>query len=188
MKAILCLCALPLLAAQTIVVSPDGPIKTLLAARGAARARHRSGASQPIAIQIRDGLYFLNETLVLTPEDSNTIWEAAPGAHPAISGGRVIAGWQKGAGSLWTADAGEPYFRQLFVSGRRAQRARTPNYGFYRIDGPSPAGNPLRLHYRGNDISHAMGRRRCGSGRLAGLGRLPHADRHRRRCTPHWPR
>jgi parallel beta-helix repeat protein len=140
------------LAAQTIVVSPDGPVRTLAAARDIARAQRRAGASKTITIQIRDGVYFLKETLVLTPEDSNTIWEAAPGARPAISGGRVVSGWKKGSGPIWTADAGEPYFHQLLVSGRRAQRARTPNFGFYRIDGASPTDKPIRLHYRGNDI------------------------------------
>ncbi len=140
------------LGAQTIVVSPDGPIKTLTEARDAVRGQRRQGASGTITIQIRDGVYFLKETLVLTPGDSNTVWEAAPGARPAISGGRAISGWKKGSGPIWTADAGEPYFRQLFVSGRRAQRSRTPNFGFYRIDGPSPTDKPLRLHYRGNDI------------------------------------
>ncbi|MBZ5621197.1 MAG: right-handed parallel beta-helix repeat-containing protein [Acidobacteriia bacterium] len=140
------------LGAQTIVVSPGGPVKTLVEARDAARGQRRAGATGSIPIQIRDGVYFLRETLVLTPEDSHTVWEAAPGARPAISGGRVISGWKKGSGLIWTADAGQPYFRQLFVSGRRAQRARTPNVGFYRIDGPSPSDKPIRLHYRGNDI------------------------------------
>lgn len=153
MKAptLLLLCASGLVA-QTIVVSTDGPIRTLAAARDAARAERRQGATGTIKIEIRDGVYFLKDTLVLTPEDSNTVWEAAPGARPAISGGRVISGWKKGSGSIWTADAGDAYFHQLFVSGRRAQRARTPNYGFYRMDGASPTDKPLRLHYRGNDI------------------------------------
>jgi hypothetical protein len=89
---------------------------------------------------------------VLTPEDSNTMWESAPGARPLISGGRVISGWKKTQGARWTADATGPEFRQLFVGGRRAQRARTPNFGFCRIDGPSPQDKPLELRYRGGDI------------------------------------
>lgn len=138
--------------AETIVVSPDGPVRTLTAARDMARAQRRSGRTGTIKIQIRNGVYFLNETLLLTPEDSNTIWEAAPGGRPAISGGRVIAGWKKASGSLWTAAAGGSYFHQLFISGRRAQRARTPDFGFYRVDGASPSGKPARLHYRGSDV------------------------------------
>src|ERR1019366_9680141 len=91
--------------AQTIIVSPDGPIRTLAAARDAARAQRRAGRTGPITVQLRDGTYFLPETLVLTSEDSNTVWEAAPGARPVISGGRVLSGWKKGAHQIWTADA-----------------------------------------------------------------------------------
>jgi Right handed beta helix region/GH141 insertion domain len=140
------------LSAQTIVVSPDGPIHTLAQARAEVRAERDAGRTGAVTIQIREGTYFLDETLVLTAADSNTIWEAAPGARPVISGGRVISGWLKDTGPLWKANAGDPAFRQLFISGRRAQRARTPNYGFYRIDGPSPQDKPIRLHFRGNDI------------------------------------
>jgi parallel beta-helix repeat protein len=149
-------CLIALLAAAAlhaeIVVSPAGPIRTLEAARDAARAQRKSGTSGPISIKLRAGTYFLSETLVLGPEDSDTVWEAWPGEKPVISGGRVIAGWKKGTGSVWTADATGPYFRQLFISGRRAQRARTPNFGFYRIDGPSSQDKPFLLRFRGNDI------------------------------------
>ncbi len=146
-----------ILSAQTIVVSPDGPIRTLPQARDAARAQRRAGRTGTITVQLRGGTYFLGETLVLTPEDSSTVWEAAPGERPLISGGRVISGWRKGVGPIWTSDAKGPYFRQLFISGRRAQRARTPNYGFYRIDGASPQDKPIQIHYRGNDIKKQWG-------------------------------
>jgi hypothetical protein len=150
---LLLLLCLSSLGAEIIVVSPTGPIRTLAAARDIARTQRHGDTSGTITIQIRDGVYFLKETLVLTPKDSNAIWEAAPGAKPAISGGQVLSGWKKTSGPVWTADAGDNYFHQLFVSGRRAQRARTPNYGFYRIDGASPTDNPIRIHYRGNDIA-----------------------------------
>lgn len=138
--------------AQTISLSKAGPINTLVQARDAARAEHRKAPDQTVTVQIGDGTYYLDETLLLTSEDSNTRWEAEPGAHPTISGGRILKGWQKSEGKLWAADAGPQEFRQLFVSGRRAQRARTPNFGFYRLEGASPSGKPAQLHYRGNDI------------------------------------
>lgn len=138
--------------AQTIVVSPDGPIRTLARARAEERAQRAAGRTGTITIEIADGTYFLDETLLLNDGDSDTIWQAAPGARPVISGGREISGWRKGSGRLWMAAASGPRFHQLFISGRRAQRARTPNYGFYRIDGASPQDKPLRLHFRGNDI------------------------------------
>jgi hypothetical protein len=142
----------PLLLAETIVVSPDGPVSTPQAARDAARALRRKAVTGPVTIQFQTGRYLLSAPLVLGPEDSHTVWEAAPGARAALSGGRVIRGWIKGTGNLWTAPAGAQPFRQLFVSGRRAQRARTPNFGFYRILGPSSQDKPFRLAFRGQDI------------------------------------
>jgi parallel beta-helix repeat protein len=140
------------LSAQTITVSPDGPIKTLTAARDAARAQRKSGKTGPIKITIRAGTYYLPETLVLGPEDSDTVWEAPHGEHPVISGGHVISGWTKESDAVWKASVYRADFRQLFISGRRATRARTPNFGFFRIDGPSSQNRPFQLHYRGDDI------------------------------------
>ncbi len=138
--------------AQQITVSPTGPIKTLADARDAARAQRRSGTTGPITIIIREGTYFLPETLILGPEDSETIWQAAHGEHPIISGGRIISNWTKTSSAAWTADAPGPYFHQLFVNGTRATRARTPNRGFLRFDGKGTPHQPLRLHFHGDDI------------------------------------
>src|ERR1700678_792616 len=126
--------------AQLITVSPTGPIRTLLEARDAARAQRRSGSTGTITITVRAGTYFLPETLILGPEDSDTTWEAAHGEHPVISGGRIISGWTKTSGAAWTADAPGPYFHQLFVDGNRATRPRTPNDKF--------------LHFAGNGTPH----------------------------------
>ncbi len=133
-------------------------MRTPTAARDAARAERRAGKTGPITITFRAGTYYLAETLTLTPEDSDTVWQAAPGEQVVLSGGRRITGWKKD-GAVWKADAPGPYFRQLFISGRRATRARTPNFGFFRIDGASPQDKPLRLHYRGNDIKKAWAER-----------------------------
>jgi len=138
--------------AQDIVVSRSGPIKTLAEARDAARAERRAGRTGSITITVRAGTYYLPETLILGPEDSDTVWEAPHGEHPVISGGRALSGWAKGPGGVWSASAPGDAFNQLFVDGRRATRARTPNYGFFRADGPSSQDKPYELHYRGNDI------------------------------------
>ena len=47
------------LAAQTISVSPTGPVKTLAEARDAARDQRRGGKKGNITIRIDDGDYFL---------------------------------------------------------------------------------------------------------------------------------
>src|ERR1700723_2133844 len=94
--------------AQKIVVSPSGPIRTLTEAREAARLERRSGKQGPIIITVRAGTYYLPDTLILGPEDSDTIWEAPHGEHPVISGGRVILGWEKD-GPVWKASVQGPY-------------------------------------------------------------------------------
>jgi parallel beta-helix repeat protein len=137
--------------AATLVVSPQGPLTSLAAARDAVRALRAKGDNSPATVLIHGGVYRLTETFVLTPQDSDVTYSAYPGERAIISGGRVIAGWKKGTGPIWSAPA-TGQFRQLFVNGRRAQRARTPNYGFYRIDGPSSQDKPFTLKFRGNDI------------------------------------
>jgi hypothetical protein len=137
--------------ATTLTVSPDGSLTSLAAARDAIRAMRRQGQTHPVTVRIRAGIYRLPETFVLTPEDSDVTYTAWPGEHPIFSGGRRIEGWRKGGGPAWTAPA--PFhFRQLFVNGRRALRARVPTTGFYRIDGPSSQDKPFLLKFRGDDI------------------------------------
>jgi hypothetical protein len=67
-------------------------------------------------------------------------YEAAPGARPVFSGGRVITGFRpaQNEDGLWVAKvpdvaAGTWYFEQLFVNGRRAVRARTPNRFWFHV-------------------------------------------------------
>ncbi|MCX6901104.1 MAG: right-handed parallel beta-helix repeat-containing protein [Verrucomicrobia bacterium] len=118
----------------------DGPFATIARARDATRGQ-RSEVRGQKSVVVRGGTYRLMETLTFGPEDSDVVYAAAPGERPVFSGGRVITGWKKGEGKLWTAQiadvaAGKWYFHQLFVNGRRATRARTPNDGYLRTDGP----------------------------------------------------
>jgi hypothetical protein len=137
--------------AATVYVSPQGQPSTLAGARDAVRALRQKGERGRVDVVLRSGVYRLSETFVLTEEDSEVTYAAQPGERVVISGGRRIEGWKKGAGSVWTAPA--PWdFRQLFVNGRRALRARTPTNGFYRIDGASSQDKPFLLEYRGDDI------------------------------------
>lgn len=147
--------------AGTLYVSPDGragapgtidrPLPSIAAARDAIRAARRAGTAGPETVLLRGGFYFLPETFVLAPEDSDVTYAAYAGERPILSGGRRIEAWQKGPGNIWSAPA-DWEFRQLFVNVRRATRARTPNNGFYRIDGPSSQDKPFLLKYRGDDI------------------------------------
>lgn len=124
--------------------SADQPFATLTRARDAVRALKAAGPlTAAVHVHVADGTYALTEPLVLTPEDSGTeqapiAYEAAPGARPVFSGGRALHGWQAAGDGLWTLHipevaAGQWNFEQLFVDGRRATRARSPNKFFYHI-------------------------------------------------------
>jgi hypothetical protein len=130
-------------------VAPDGkdanpgtaaaPFATVARARDTVRQKVAAGLDHNVVVQIHGGVYPQTETLVFGLEDSGTekhsiTYAAAPGEKVVLSGGRTITGWKKGNGQVWTTEipevkAGKWYFRQFFVGGCRAIRARTPNAG-----------------------------------------------------------
>lgn len=113
------------------------PFATLAKARDAVRKKVSAGLTDDILVLIRGGVYPQTQTMTFGPEDSGTekhsvTYCAAPGEKVVLSGGRKITGWKKGPSAIWTAQvpevkAGDWYFRQLFINGKRAVRARTPN-------------------------------------------------------------
>ncbi|MHC4680296.1 MAG: hypothetical protein ACYTEK_16540, partial [Planctomycetota bacterium] len=128
--------------AQPNVGRTDGPLASLTGARDAIRRLKAQGPLvEPVHVLVADGTYSLAEPLVLTPRDSGTqacpvSYEAAAGAKPVFTGGRPITRFRQGPGGLWEARlpevaSGKWYFEQLFVNGRRAVRARTPNEFYY---------------------------------------------------------
>ncbi|MGD8500746.1 MAG: right-handed parallel beta-helix repeat-containing protein, partial [Phycisphaerales bacterium] len=131
--------------AQPNSARTDGPLATLGGARDRIRRlRPIARIPGPIHVAIADGRYTLSEPFVLGPEDSGingnpVTYEAAAGARPVFTSGRTIAGFKRGEKGIWktripdVAD-GDWYFEQLFVNGRRAVRARTPNK-FYHYMG-----------------------------------------------------
>lgn len=130
----------------------DGPddFRSIKEARDAIRAQRAKGRMKDAAIvvQIHQGDWYLDEPLVLEPEDGGTqelpvSYTAAPGEHPVISGGRPITGFrpvEQAGKKLWAAEIpdvkeGKWYFRQLFVNGQRRPRVRLPKEGFYTFTG-----------------------------------------------------
>jgi hypothetical protein len=125
----------------------DGPKASLAGARGAIRQLKSKGPlTAPVDVIILPGTYTLTEPFILTPQDSGTkkcpiTYKAARGSQPIFTGGRVIKGFKRGEKGIWQTRipqvaSGKWYFEQLFVNGRRAVRARTPNK-FYHYFGPS---------------------------------------------------
>jgi len=153
----------------------DGPLASLTAARDAIRALRSKGRStEPMRVIVADGRYQLEQTLQLEAIDSGTqqspvVYEAAENASPVFSGGRVIDGLRPDSDGIWkthikeVAD-GNWYFEQLFVDGKRAVRARTPNkFYFYmqtvkeeKLQAATPGGPTHRqtVGLRGEDFRH----------------------------------
>jgi len=116
----------------------DGPVASLAGARNAIRQlKSQKPLTESVQVIISDGTYTLTEPFVLTAQDSGTkdcpvVYEAAAGARPVFTAGRQIGDFKRGEGDIWQTNipdvaAGKWYFEQLFVNGRRAVRARTPN-------------------------------------------------------------
>jgi hypothetical protein len=146
-------------------IGVDGPKATLSAAIESARtARRQPNYSEPTVIQLRDGTYELPQAVRLTFADSGAanspfVICAYPNERPVLSGGRRITGWKRIASQegWWEAEVpgtrdGGWHFRSLFIDGKRKQRARTPNIGFFRIQGESPQEKPAKLKFRPGDI------------------------------------
>lgn len=120
----------------------DGPLASLAGARDAIRKlKARGPLAGPVRVLVAEGIYMMTEPVDFTPADSGSpgsaiSYEAVAGAHPLFSGGRRISGWQRSANGIWTATipevaAGQWYFEQLWVNGRRATRARSPNKFYF---------------------------------------------------------
>lgn len=136
------------------------PLASPAAAMTVARAQRV--ASDTVTILLHGGSYSLAEPLKFDPLDSNTSIAAFENARPIISGGRRITGWKNVRDNLWQTsmpnrpDGSGHYFRQLFIDGRRATVARTPNEGsFFRMDGARFSDKPVRFHFKPGDIKPA---------------------------------
>ena len=144
----------------------DGPLATVAAALKAARVARERGKTAPeeINVLLRAGTYTLTEPITLTPEDSGASSAQPftianyPGETPILSGGVRVLGWKRVAGktNLWQAavrDALKSPIRSLFVNGRRAVRARTPNAGsFFKMQGERFSDKPAQFKFKPGDI------------------------------------
>ena len=142
----ICLLGAHLLSAGEIWISPQGndfndgtrpsPKATLTSALRQAREWRRTDDERGrggITICMEGGTYALYEPVFIRPEDSGTedsptVIRPVADEKVVLSGGIRIGGWKK-QGKLWVADVpmfnGRPLdFRQLWVNGKKAVRAR----------------------------------------------------------------
>lgn len=90
--------------------------------------------SDDIVVDLLGGTYSQTSPLSLTAADSGTNghvvrWQAAPGAAPVISGAQAVTGWTSAGNGVYKASVRSLDFRQLYVNGKRATRARFPDIG-----------------------------------------------------------
>jgi len=126
---------------QQLYVSPEGddegsgtesdPYRTIARAQAEVRARNGEMTGDLI-VNLRGGVYELDEALVWGPEDSGAngyfvIYRSYPGERAVVSGGQRVEGWQlhDAERGFYKAEVGELDTRQLFVDGIRAVRARS---------------------------------------------------------------
>lgn len=132
-------------------VSPDGndagpgtkdaPFLTISQAQKALRVKLNNSDKRNYIVLVRSGEYFIDQPLIFTPEDTpgdaQVIYASYPGENAVVHAGRQITGWKVNVQTgFWEADASAfkgntGYFRDLYVNGRRAVRARQPNSGEY---------------------------------------------------------
>ena len=143
--------------------SSDAPFRTLSRALNAAGEARAANQQATLEIVLGAGRHQLEEPVVITAREAasgSLVIRGAADGKTILSGGKAIPGpWRRSTHNqnVWETvlpevREGKWFFRQLFVNGERKTRARTPNNGFFRIDGASPQDKPVRLKFRGDDI------------------------------------
>ncbi|GAA0698529.1 hypothetical protein GCM10010193_61800 [Kitasatospora atroaurantiaca] len=113
--------------------STASAFRTVQAAQNAVRAINANMADD-IVVNLRGGTYTLTGPIAFGTTDSGTnghtvVYQAYNGETPVISGGKSITGWTAAANGEYKASIGTTNFRQLYVNGVRATRARYPDAG-----------------------------------------------------------
>ena len=117
--------------------SLDAPFATITRAQAAVRETVAAGLTQPVCVELREGVYSLSDVLEFGAEDGGTeafsvCYRAYGDEQVSISGGRAVTGWKKARDNQWNAVIPEAAngawaFRQLFRDGERLPRGRFPN-------------------------------------------------------------
>ena len=112
---------------------------------------HPLGRGKDILVYIRQGNYFIKQTLIFEPSDGGervetnlptgafeyhklkdhyVTYAAYPGEKPIISGGIPVSGW-KNNGKIWSTRLDVDTAAMFIVNGKRQVLARTPNDGYF---------------------------------------------------------
>lgn len=162
-----------------LFVSPNGsddnpgslelPFATLERARDEVRHRIADGLASDVEVILREGVYYLKETLVLdlrdaAPEGHTIAWRGFEKEKAVLSSGVKVSGWRKVAGKIdglpavaeghvWDADITDGLGRilTLYKGDTRLERARTKSFApatdIHPRDNPSETLDKYTLHY-----------------------------------------
>ncbi|MFM9693090.1 RICIN domain-containing protein [Streptomyces europaeiscabiei] len=113
--------------------STGSAFKTIEKARNAVRTVN-SAMSGDIVVNLRGGTYPLTSTVDFTTADSGSnghsvIYKAYGSETPVVTSAKSISGWTSAGNGQYKASVGSLDFRQLYVNGTRATRARFPDTG-----------------------------------------------------------
>ncbi|MFF2078226.1 RICIN domain-containing protein [Kitasatospora sp. NPDC058162] len=107
--------------------------------------------SDDIVVNLRGGTYQLTAPLTFGTADSGSnghtvVYQAYNGETPVFTGGRTVTGWTQAANGEYQAPVGALNFRQLYVNGVRATRARYPNAGTdFQLQGSDATNKLLKV-------------------------------------------
>ena len=154
-------------AGEAFYVAPDGddanpgtlvqPLRTVARARDLVRTKNGTMTAD-ITVYLRGGTYPQTGTLAFANADSGSggfyvKYLAYSGERPLLTGGQPIKGWKvfDATNNVYTATASTTAFRQLYVNGVKAIRARNPNLGangeanFNRLSGWDKTAHNVQL-------------------------------------------
>lgn len=129
-----CIYASPNAAADGSGKTSEDPV-SIDGAQQLAIDHRRSNPSGRISVILRGGRYELKSPINITPEISGEgnggiEYINYPGEQPVLTGATAVGGWVQYKGGIYSSKTAFP-FRQLFIDGQWAQRARTPGNGNY---------------------------------------------------------
>jgi hypothetical protein len=119
------------------VVGPEDDLCEVIEDVRRSRKAGRIPSGRQVRIELKPGTYRLGEALVLTEEDSNLSISAVKTGSAVLSGGLELPEFVCSDSGVWkTAVPAGLKFDQLWVGGRFATRARTPDAGFAYMHSP----------------------------------------------------
>jgi hypothetical protein len=93
-----------------------------------------SAMTGDIVVELAGGVYVLNDPFVLDERDSGSggfkvVYKGSDGEVPVFRGGVSVSGWtsQESSADIYQATVSQVSFRQVYVNGELAIRAREPN-------------------------------------------------------------